>query len=201
VWNIIFTFSIRSGASGLPYYCAPLVCISVVIELLAVWRHNKPKTKKNFLLHACSATVRFVHHWAEGTRVAKVKGCLRGKIVFLNEDFFMKYFFGCQKLWHIANVEFRDFQVYHLFYWDTRTGRGSPKNRDQSSMSVFSKRAFWRVKWRYSGDFPALIWKKTESFSTDVIRTLLQGASSTSHTVSDFEVFNVFWHNVQCRLE
>jgi len=37
--------SIRSGASGLPYYCAPLVCISVVIELLAVWRHNKPKTK------------------------------------------------------------------------------------------------------------------------------------------------------------
>ena len=38
--------SIRSGASGLPYYCTPLVCISVVIGLLAVWRHNKPKTKK-----------------------------------------------------------------------------------------------------------------------------------------------------------
>ena len=37
--------SIRSGASGLPYYCAPLVCISAVIGLLAVWRHNKPKTK------------------------------------------------------------------------------------------------------------------------------------------------------------
>jgi len=36
---------IRSGASGLPYYCAPLVCISVVMELLAVWRHYKPKTK------------------------------------------------------------------------------------------------------------------------------------------------------------
>jgi len=38
--------SIRSGASGLPYYCTPLVCISAVIELLAVWRHNKSKTKK-----------------------------------------------------------------------------------------------------------------------------------------------------------
>jgi len=37
--------SIRSGASGLPYYCTPLVRISVVIGLLAVWRHNKPKTK------------------------------------------------------------------------------------------------------------------------------------------------------------
>jgi len=37
--------SIRSGASGLPYYCAPLVCISAVIGLLAVWRHDKPKTK------------------------------------------------------------------------------------------------------------------------------------------------------------
>jgi len=38
--------SIRSGVSGLPYYCAPLVCVSAVLELLAVWRHNKPKTKK-----------------------------------------------------------------------------------------------------------------------------------------------------------
>jgi len=28
--------SIRPGASGLPYYCAPVVCISVVIELLVV---------------------------------------------------------------------------------------------------------------------------------------------------------------------
>ena len=38
--------SIRSGASGLPYYCAPLVRISVVIELLTVWRHNKPNSQK-----------------------------------------------------------------------------------------------------------------------------------------------------------
>jgi len=39
--------SIRSGASGLPYYCTPLVCISVVIGLLIVWRLNKPKTKNH----------------------------------------------------------------------------------------------------------------------------------------------------------
>jgi len=38
--------SIRSGASGLPYYCTQLVCVSAVMELLAVWRHNKPTTKK-----------------------------------------------------------------------------------------------------------------------------------------------------------
>ena len=37
--------SIWSGASGLPYYCAPLVYVSDVIDSLAVWRHNKPKTK------------------------------------------------------------------------------------------------------------------------------------------------------------
>jgi hypothetical protein len=37
--------SIQSGASGLPYYCAPLACVSEVIEFLAVWWHNKPKTK------------------------------------------------------------------------------------------------------------------------------------------------------------
>ena len=39
--------SIRSGASGLPYYCAPRVCASDVLELLAVWRHYKPKTKNH----------------------------------------------------------------------------------------------------------------------------------------------------------
>jgi len=39
--------SIRSGASGLPYYCAPRACVSDVLELLAVWRHYKPKTKNH----------------------------------------------------------------------------------------------------------------------------------------------------------
>ena len=38
---------IWSGASGLPYYCAPLVCVSAVLESLAVWQHNKPKTKNH----------------------------------------------------------------------------------------------------------------------------------------------------------
>ena len=38
--------SIRSGASRLPCYCAPLVCVSGVIDSLAMWRHYKPKTKK-----------------------------------------------------------------------------------------------------------------------------------------------------------
>jgi len=37
--------SIRSDASGLPYYCAPIVCVSEVIDLLVVWRYNKPKSK------------------------------------------------------------------------------------------------------------------------------------------------------------
>ena len=36
---------IWSGASGLPYYCAPLVCVSEVIKSLVVWWHYKPKTK------------------------------------------------------------------------------------------------------------------------------------------------------------
>jgi len=37
--------SIWSGASGLPYYCAPLVCVSAALDSLAVWRQNKLKTK------------------------------------------------------------------------------------------------------------------------------------------------------------
>ena len=36
----------RSGASGLHYYCAPLVCVSAVIDSLAVVLHIKPKTKR-----------------------------------------------------------------------------------------------------------------------------------------------------------
>jgi len=37
--------SVRPGASGLPYYCVPLVCVSAVMDSLAVWWHNKPKNK------------------------------------------------------------------------------------------------------------------------------------------------------------
>jgi len=29
------------GASGLPYYCTPPVCVPDVIGALAVWRHKK----------------------------------------------------------------------------------------------------------------------------------------------------------------
>jgi len=47
--------SIWSGASGLPYYCTPLVCIPAVIELLAVWRNNKPKTLGIWRAPACPA--------------------------------------------------------------------------------------------------------------------------------------------------
>ena len=37
--------SIWLGASGLPCYCAPLVCVPTVIGLLTVWLYNKPKPK------------------------------------------------------------------------------------------------------------------------------------------------------------
>jgi len=49
--------SIRSGASGLPYYCTVLVCISAVIGLLAVCRHNKPKTKNQKTSSVASSVV------------------------------------------------------------------------------------------------------------------------------------------------
>jgi len=42
--------SIWSGASGLPYYFAPLECVSAVIDSLALWRHNKPKTKNQVVI-------------------------------------------------------------------------------------------------------------------------------------------------------
>ena len=31
------------GASGLPYYCTPPVCVPEVNDALAVWRHNQKK--------------------------------------------------------------------------------------------------------------------------------------------------------------
>jgi len=46
--------SIRSGASRLPYYCTPLVCVPTVIGLLAVWRHNKPKNINQKQFAYCS---------------------------------------------------------------------------------------------------------------------------------------------------
>ena len=51
--------SIRSGASGLPYYCTPLVCISAVIGLLTVWRHYKTKPKNHPLSHGLTAAWHF----------------------------------------------------------------------------------------------------------------------------------------------
>ena len=35
------------GTSGLPYYCAPPVCVPAVIGALAVWRQNNNKKKSN----------------------------------------------------------------------------------------------------------------------------------------------------------
>ena len=35
------------GASRLPYYCTPLVCVSAVRGTLAVWRLNQKKGKKS----------------------------------------------------------------------------------------------------------------------------------------------------------
>jgi len=37
--------ALEPGASKLPYYCAPRVCVPAVLGGLAVCRHNKPKTK------------------------------------------------------------------------------------------------------------------------------------------------------------
>jgi len=40
--------AIRFGRAlpGIPYYCAPLVCVPDVIGVLAVWWHNKKKKKQ-----------------------------------------------------------------------------------------------------------------------------------------------------------
>jgi len=35
------------GASGLPSYCTPLVCVPAVIGGLAVWRHNNKQKKEH----------------------------------------------------------------------------------------------------------------------------------------------------------
>ena len=47
------------GASGLPYYYSPHVCVPDIIGGLAVWRHNKPKTK-NLFLWVCVVCVCFL---------------------------------------------------------------------------------------------------------------------------------------------
>ena len=52
--------SSRSGASGPPYYCAPLVCVSAVIDSLGVWRHNKPKTKTILWSYKCTSICAFL---------------------------------------------------------------------------------------------------------------------------------------------
>jgi len=45
------------GASGLPYYCTPPVCVPDVIGALAVWRQNikKKKNERSLGSLACVA--------------------------------------------------------------------------------------------------------------------------------------------------
>jgi len=67
----------KPGASGLPYYCKPPVCVPDVIDALAMWRQNTPKkesptqmreaknkkkTKKSWNLR--TGTGHRGHHWS-----------------------------------------------------------------------------------------------------------------------------------------
>jgi len=53
----------------------------------------------------------------------------------------------------------------------------------------FLEKAIWRVKWWYGGNLSGLFRKEMDFFSIHVIKSLLEGAFSTSHSVSDFKVF------------
>jgi len=73
--------SIRSCASGLPYYCAPLVCISVVIELLAVWRHNKPKPNNQYQTNLNNRKSQRMGFFFQKKRFLAPKPKIRGKFL------------------------------------------------------------------------------------------------------------------------
>ena len=57
---------------------------------------------------------------------------------------------------------------------------------------VFSRTGRHDVNCRYWGDFSGMFRKKIETFSGGVITTLLRGASSAYHAVSNFEVYCFF---------
>jgi len=69
VWGPLREYrSIRTGASGLPCYCAPLVCVSEVIELLAVCWYYKPNTKTVHVYTAvCTWHARTTHTYTHHT--------------------------------------------------------------------------------------------------------------------------------------
>ena len=101
--------SILSGASGLPYYCTPLVCISVVIGLLAVWQHNKPKTKKSLgLPHTPSFSVCLF------TWVGVVCVCF---LLCLSNKFTMKYTQIKNEIW--VNIIMNSNKITFLNLIDT----------------------------------------------------------------------------------
>ena len=59
--------SIRPGTSGLPHYCAPLVCVPAVLGLLAVWWDNKlkPKNLDGVILFKNKHSTTQKKEWAE----------------------------------------------------------------------------------------------------------------------------------------
>jgi len=57
--QVHFRSAFEPGASGLPYYYTPPVCVPAVIGGLAVWRHNNKKQIGSYELCTCHH-VRFV---------------------------------------------------------------------------------------------------------------------------------------------
>jgi len=55
VYSIVHCGSaFEPGASGLPHYCTPPVCVPAVLGAVAVWRQNTKKNSRNFLERKCS---------------------------------------------------------------------------------------------------------------------------------------------------
>jgi len=66
------------GASVLPYYCKPPVCIPAVLGALAVWRHNSWKCSislPNPRLHSCASSHVLVFSLNKDTMFLLLKPC------------------------------------------------------------------------------------------------------------------------------
>jgi len=98
---------------------------------------------------------------------------------------------------------FESFILIPGFKWIRAHERGLSSTKNRKKMWSMGFLAIWRVKWRYWGDFSGMFRKKSKLF---LQMWSGQGASSTHHAVSEFEVFLFFGHIVvsrfcQCGLE
>ena len=170
-----------------------LFCIfDLILDLNIVWsNHTKDRSVLNSL--ESLAVRRLYKHTKKEAGPSHGQPFLTGKSLFSGSRMVTRFLEMANATCMSLIQLFASF-FFTCFKWIRAQERGLPKDGAKCD-PLFCEMAIWQVKWRYWGDC-SMFRKKIATFSVDVIRTLLTGASFISRAVSEIQILIFFWHIV-----